>query len=677
MLNIGEKIRIRRTELNMTQKELADKLFVSSKLVSKWERGGEPAVEYIKPLCSALNVDSSYFFEDDSNNKVKQEQKAEKKKFKFSELSKKSKFLAFYLPAICVFIAVICLLSIFVFVPGIRQSIYIMNKNSYISKMNQSIENNLVDFEYYNLKLTTYVDDELSDDSKIWQGYIDENGNPAFKTNYYTVKNGLKYGWDYKSDYEKPDNIKTLQDLLASELDLATEIDFDEKDITYIKKNSWGYSIEFDDEVLYSGLTTAEKKQIKLIDKIRANFIIEDGHFKEMNMLTKYTNKKLEEDFKVEAKLVFITEKPVLEDVQDQVWDVKLPKEDKSTFMKSFLGEDVIQTEAEAEQYASFTYENGYLYGKNNGNLVVLKCGEKELQRYEFYVGAETGFYIYKDHLYNVVYSSDIAGKVNFTLQKRNIQTGDMEESKLPDRFDTTRDKKYKFLSNGNYFTIAYFEDNTSRSNYVCYLFNLDNETLEYTKYFNEFVMFIDSAGNKYYCPLVENRPLVGIARLGDITMTKDGVDYTYQGIRISEENGKIITTTSSEKFIYSDNVLVETISKYKNRVDIKDGAYAYVGSNEINYPDGTKDVLQPVIVGLTCESEYLKFVGSFNGKVVVECISWNYVYLLYDANDLTKPIAVTSRSQEYASDMKIQSVGEHIIISVKQADNTYINYYL
>ena len=47
----------RRKELNMTQKELATKIHVTDKAVSRWERGlGFPDINTIKELADALNV---------------------------------------------------------------------------------------------------------------------------------------------------------------------------------------------------------------------------------------------------------------------------------------------------------------------------------------------------------------------------------------------------------------------------------------------------------------------------------------------------------------------------------------------------------------------------------------------------------------------------------------------
>ena len=53
----GAVIRKLREDKKMTQEELAGKLFVSSKAVSKWETGqGFPDVSLIEPLAKALGI---------------------------------------------------------------------------------------------------------------------------------------------------------------------------------------------------------------------------------------------------------------------------------------------------------------------------------------------------------------------------------------------------------------------------------------------------------------------------------------------------------------------------------------------------------------------------------------------------------------------------------------------
>ena len=54
---IGKFILELRKETNMTQKELANKLGVTDRAISKWENGrGMPDLSLIKTLCDALNV---------------------------------------------------------------------------------------------------------------------------------------------------------------------------------------------------------------------------------------------------------------------------------------------------------------------------------------------------------------------------------------------------------------------------------------------------------------------------------------------------------------------------------------------------------------------------------------------------------------------------------------------
>ena len=54
-MNIATKIKSARTAKNLTQKDLGDKLGVSDKAVSKWERGvAMPDIGTIPKLCKTL-----------------------------------------------------------------------------------------------------------------------------------------------------------------------------------------------------------------------------------------------------------------------------------------------------------------------------------------------------------------------------------------------------------------------------------------------------------------------------------------------------------------------------------------------------------------------------------------------------------------------------------------------
>lgn len=65
IMSIGEIILERRKELKMTQKELAERLNVTDKTVSRWECGiNLPDVAMLKSIATVLDVNISYFYED-------------------------------------------------------------------------------------------------------------------------------------------------------------------------------------------------------------------------------------------------------------------------------------------------------------------------------------------------------------------------------------------------------------------------------------------------------------------------------------------------------------------------------------------------------------------------------------------------------------------------------------
>ncbi len=56
-IKIGKFIAICRKENNLTQEQLAEKLSVSNKTVSRWENGnGFPDISLLQPLCDILNI---------------------------------------------------------------------------------------------------------------------------------------------------------------------------------------------------------------------------------------------------------------------------------------------------------------------------------------------------------------------------------------------------------------------------------------------------------------------------------------------------------------------------------------------------------------------------------------------------------------------------------------------
>ncbi len=75
--NFGRYITEKRKEANLTQEELANKLYVIPTTISKWERGiSYPDITVITNLCKELNISEHEFFtacDDEAMNKEKKE----------------------------------------------------------------------------------------------------------------------------------------------------------------------------------------------------------------------------------------------------------------------------------------------------------------------------------------------------------------------------------------------------------------------------------------------------------------------------------------------------------------------------------------------------------------------------------------------------------------------------
>ena len=78
---IGAFISELRKEKNMTQKELAQKLGITDRAISKWENGrGMPEVSLMKPLCEALDISINELL---GGERIEQKDYREKSEFNF------------------------------------------------------------------------------------------------------------------------------------------------------------------------------------------------------------------------------------------------------------------------------------------------------------------------------------------------------------------------------------------------------------------------------------------------------------------------------------------------------------------------------------------------------------------------------------------------------------------
>ena len=73
-MEIGDRIKELRISKNMTQKQLADKLFITPQALSKWEMNeNEPSLDTIKKLCKEFDVSLSYLVNGEEEKKIVEE----------------------------------------------------------------------------------------------------------------------------------------------------------------------------------------------------------------------------------------------------------------------------------------------------------------------------------------------------------------------------------------------------------------------------------------------------------------------------------------------------------------------------------------------------------------------------------------------------------------------------
>ncbi len=87
---ISNFIKLKRKELGITQDELAERLFVTEKAISRWETGrGTPDISLLLPLAKELNIDVSELLNGEENKKIKNDVE---QLIEYNEITKANKY---------------------------------------------------------------------------------------------------------------------------------------------------------------------------------------------------------------------------------------------------------------------------------------------------------------------------------------------------------------------------------------------------------------------------------------------------------------------------------------------------------------------------------------------------------------------------------------------------------
>ena len=143
---IGQFIQERRKELNLTQKQLGEKLNVTDKAVSKWERGlGCPDVSILGELSEILDVGIGEILNGEYNDNLKDNSEFVKKAVDYSKKITEDNI---YIKVRNILYIVLIFIVSYISFMGIKQFIYINSEYKYEIK-----EDDFIYKEYEKLKI--------------------------------------------------------------------------------------------------------------------------------------------------------------------------------------------------------------------------------------------------------------------------------------------------------------------------------------------------------------------------------------------------------------------------------------------------------------------------------------------------------------------------------------------
>ena len=699
---IGNKIKTRRTALNMTQKDLAKEMNVSNQLISKWETGESvPSLEYLNSLCKALNADYSYFISDSENEPVSDEAAKPEKQRKFKFNLKLFLIIASSCLAAAL-IAVFSVLTVYVFIPS-------ANRTKYLDEIEKSIDD-YFSLGYYSINVKSELDGDVENDYRL-DGYFDGEGNPVFKDSK-TVKDGIVTLWydthSFKYHYIADKTYNTIGELAMDRLAAIQNRDTldDEEsleDIKYIRKVKDGYYLEMSNDFFFDGLDGTQKKNLKLTEKIKGKIEIKDGLFKYMEVTVKYYNKPDNEHFTLKTSLEFIAEKPVIEHENLE----------KREWAGTYVGDKYYSTYPPSTGDTTPVYEELLSKEEFVSRLSGGKAKKLELD-YDFNEkvldgaiedGGDCYYYVYGKTV-NILNKTDLSLKTTVELvdsSYTHVYNGNVywKDSGGYFHVKNINSGKTELLFKLNYLVSCKLEYNAG---YAIYFNDRDKyyDVIDLTQkriinsYKDIAYVFLDSEGCVYGEQQINGALVPVVYKDGNRTVLK-GKDF-YREDSVFDDlyiHGDSIYTRENDKvYRYENGDLKEQLTTSdprfeENYIKLTNG-YCFTNTFtreevvfdengtarefeefELKKEDGGK-----VSINKYTNNEIIAVSGD---KLIVSLKLGDYM-AVYDENDLSKPLYYMKAPKRYdysTNSLEVRHIGENTVIAVRINSDDYYGYEL
>lgn len=285
---IGQYIASLRKEKKLTQQQLGDKLFVTDKAVSKWERGlSLPDITILEKLANELDTDIYSILQAEKKNNIDIEKILNEERIKIKKQLKK-KTMLILLPII--FIGCIVLFKLIPFGYSVEHTRYIHTENKIINlgvpKFSFMMKNNENSYSYKSFRgknilkseLKNYVNtlEHISCNDTTYFYDSDANitivdyyvkGNIIYNTISYNIRNGNYCNeWQIKEYSKRLGTLNTFRTLYAEDSNLIIQFlpSLRIKD----NKNEWVATLD----IYYN-----DGKSKKIIERSSGTFKIENS----------------------------------------------------------------------------------------------------------------------------------------------------------------------------------------------------------------------------------------------------------------------------------------------------------------------------------------------------------------------------------------------------------------